>query len=124
MTTTYYPRVIPVHAVEATEPETWTTRYGDPMQAEPGDVILSDARKRWTVKPDIFARTYRPLGDGTYTKCTPIQVEISSHEQVIETLEGPQTVRAGDAIVHGIAGELYSMSPDRLAERYTVTPPA
>lgn len=117
---TYYPRPAPVRAVRARERQSWTTEHGDVMAAEPGDMIVSDGENRWSVKADVFSRTYRPVeGADMWTKSAPIQVEIARVETRIQTLEGPQTVPAGYAIVHGVDGELYSMSPERLAERYT-----
>jgi len=72
------------------------------------------------VKPDIFERTYEPLGGGLYRKRTDVTLRYFTlkHPAVIRTLEGDQQARAGDWIVEGVAGELWPVPPDKAREKY------
>jgi hypothetical protein len=72
------------------------------------------------VKPDIFERTYEPLGGGLYRKRTDLTLRYFTlkHPAVIRTLEGDQRARAGDWIVEGVTGELWPVPPDKAREKY------
>jgi hypothetical protein len=72
------------------------------------------------VQPDIFERTYEPLGGGLYRKRTDITLRYFTldHAATIQTLEGEQHARRGDWIVQGVNGELWPVPPETAREKY------
>jgi hypothetical protein len=72
------------------------------------------------VKPEIFERTYEPLGGGLYRKRTDITLRYFTLDRpaTVRTLEGDQQARAGDWIVEGVTGEQWPVPPDKAREKY------
>jgi hypothetical protein len=72
------------------------------------------------VQPDIFERTYEPVGGGLYRKRTDITLRYFTLDRpaTIQTLEGEQHARAGDWIVEGVNGELWPVPPETAREKY------
>jgi hypothetical protein len=72
------------------------------------------------VSPDIFERTYEPLGGGLYRKRTDVTLRYFTldHPATIQTLEGEQHAKPGDWIVQGVNGELWPVPPEKAREKY------
>lgn len=54
-------------------------------------------------------------------KVRPIWARPVEADQVVETLEGRETVRAGEYLCRGEAGELWPQQADKLLGKYTAT---
>lgn len=72
------------------------------------------------VQPDIFERTYEPLGGGLYRKRTDVTLRYFTldHAATIQTLEGAHHANKGDWIVQGVNGELWPVPPETAREKY------
>jgi hypothetical protein len=95
------------------------TPWGAELKAEKGDYLVSDIAKpkeAWPVSKEIFERTYIITRPGfcmksAVTELVPM-VELTAGDPdqmvVVQTLEGPETVRAGDFyLARGIDGEIW-----------------
>src|SRR5215468_5384553 len=74
-------------------------KWGGEQRAKAGDWIVDNDGEVYTVDADVFARTYRRTGVGTYAKTTPIWAERASHPGRVRTKEGETRYSAGDYIV-------------------------
>ena len=54
-------------------------------------------------------------------KVKPIWAKLVESAQVVETLEGSETVQAGDYLCRGIQDEVWPQSADSLAKKYDAT---
>lgn len=112
---------LPVRAWRAEADRKIETSHGV-LQARGGEDFIVDhgSDNCAVVAPDIFERTYEPLGGGLYRKRTDITLHYFTldHPAMIETLEGEQHARAGDWIVQGVNGELWPVPPDKAREKY------
>jgi len=50
-------------------------KWGSEQRGKPGDWIVDNDGDVYTVDADVFARTYRQTGLGTYVKATPVWAE-------------------------------------------------
>jgi len=102
------------------------TPWGADLTAKHGDYIVKDLKKigdRWPVDKEIFEDTYiftRPgfCMKNVKTDLVPL-VELTNGDPnrlvTIETLEGPETVRAGDFyLARGIKGEIWPYPANRM----------
>jgi len=74
-------------------------KWGGKQHAKSGDWIVDNNGDVYTVDGEVFARTYRRTGPGTYVKTTPIWAERASHAGSIQTKEGVTHYDPGDYIV-------------------------
>lgn len=92
------------------------------LQARGGEdfIVTHGAEDHSVVKPEIFERTYEPLGGGLYRKRTDVTLRYFTlnHAATVRTLEGDQHARAGDWIIEGVTGELWPVPPDKAREKY------
>jgi uncharacterized cupin superfamily protein len=95
----------------------WTTAHGDSLAGEPGDWQVSDGQRTWTVKDDVFRRTYERAGEGFRRRGTVLARPGSSGE-IVQTLEGQVVVRAGDWVVRGEHGDEWAVPADHFAAAY------
>jgi hypothetical protein len=110
----------------ADEPQTMViaTPLGD-LTIHAGDYLVRevDSDKYWPVNHDVFESTYKISRPGyciksSLTYLVPL-VEFTGGDPdqviVVQTLEGPETVRAGDYhLARGIKGELYPFPNDKV----------
>ncbi|KQO98790.1 hypothetical protein [Leifsonia sp. Leaf264] len=113
----YTPTSPPVHAERLTEPLTWTTGNGDAMTGEPGDWLLTDGETRWTVKPEIFASSYSPTGDGRHVKTAGAHAAVVEKPFTIQTLEGMGAANVGDYVVCGENGDAFVLTRTNFLKR-------
>lgn len=105
-----YRKLGTVKAEKLTETTTWKSGNGDTMTGEAGDWLLNDGKgSTWTVKPDIFAKTYGEVAGspGEYQKTALGVARRLTFPTSIQTLEGTGTGNAGDYMMRGPAGEYY-----------------
>jgi hypothetical protein len=102
------------------------TPWGADLTAKKGDYIvhdLSKANDRWPVDKEIFEKTYliirpRICIKNAVTELVPmVELTNGNPDQMvtIETMEGPETVRAGDFyLARGVKGEIWPYPAQRM----------
>jgi hypothetical protein len=111
------------------EPQTMNvvTPWGATLEAKSGDMLLSELdapNDVWPVAADIFDLTYMVTEPGlcikkAVTMLVPMKDVTGGDEDklvTVHSLEGPQTVRAGDFfLARGIKGEIWSYPNEKVA---------
>lgn len=104
------------------------TPWGETLTAQKGDYLVSEADAPddvWPVEADIFEKTYTLLDSDTCVKSaltylvplTDLTNGDSDQQVTIHTLEGPQTVRAGDFyLAKGVKGEVWAYPKEKIGE--------
>jgi hypothetical protein len=102
------------------------TPWGADLIAQNGDYIVSDIGKpghRWPVDREIFESTYIIIRPGfcmksAVTELVPmVDLTNGNPDQIVtvETMEGPETVRAGDFyLARGVKGEIWPYPANRM----------
>jgi hypothetical protein len=111
-----------VRATRLARPYTWRTARGSALSARAGDWRLSDGVEEWTVEADIFARTYRRLPDGRFTKDAPVDAARTDRPLDVPTCEGVARAEAGDWVLRGVDGELWTVTDAYFRSTYTPEP--
>jgi hypothetical protein len=113
------------------EPQTLEvkTPWGATLTAKKGDMLISEIDApddAWPIDPEIFDKTYMMTEPGVCIKRAVVMlvplVEITKGDAdqkvTIETLEGPETVRAGDFhLAKGIRGEIWAYPNEKVKEK-------
>jgi hypothetical protein len=121
-----YKKVGTVKAVQLQQATEWRTGNGDVMRGEVGDwKITGSDGSSWTVKPDIFAKTYSsvPGAQGEFAKTAITKAMKLTGPMTVQTLEGTGTGQAGDYLVIGPKGEQYIVSGAEFESMYNQAPP-
>ena len=97
-------------------------KWGGEQRAKPGDWIVDNDGEVYTVDADVFARTYRPTGPGTYVKTTPVWAERAQHGGSVKTKEGATRYEAGDYLVSNNedGSDAYAISAAKFDTLYTL----
>lgn len=74
-------------------------KWGGEQRAKAGDWLVDNDGDVYTVDADVFARTYRGTGPGTYVKTTPVWAERATSPGVVTTHEGTTHYEKGDYLV-------------------------
>lgn len=74
-------------------------KWGGEQRAKPGDWLVDNDGDVYTVDADVFARTYRRTGPGTYVKTTPVWAERATSAGAVKTKEGTTRYEPGDYLV-------------------------
>ncbi len=112
------------------EPQTMelTTPWGSKLQVTKGDLIISELDKpedTWPIDAEIFDQSYIVIAPGFCIKRAVtllVPLEDATNNDVnqivnVHTLEGSQTVRAGDFfLAKGIKGEIWPYPKEKAAE--------
>jgi hypothetical protein len=111
------------------------TPWGAELTAKKGDYLVSDLGQpndKWPVDQEIFKNTYiisRPgyCMKNTVTELVPL-VDLTNGDLnqmvTVHTLEGPETVRAGDFyLARGIKGEIWPYPKNRMTGTLTMAKP-
>jgi hypothetical protein len=96
-------------------------KWGSEQRAKAGDWLLDNDGDVYTVDADVFERTYRQTGTGTYVKTTPIWAEQASRAGSIKTKEGVTHYEAGDYLVsnNSDGSDEYAISATKFESLYT-----
>ncbi len=99
-------------------------KWGAVQTASQGDWLLNNGGDVYTVGQDVFAETYRSVGEGRYVKTQPVWARVADQDGQIQTKEGATHYEAGDMIVFNRENETdgYAMKAEtfkRLYERDT-----
>jgi hypothetical protein len=97
-------------------------KWGGEQRAKPGDWLVDNGGDVYTVDADVFARTYRPTGPGTYVKTTPVWAERARSAGRVATKEGVTAYQAGDYLVSNDrdGSDRYAMSAETFESLYTL----
>lgn len=112
------------------EPQTMemNTPWGTQLTAKRGDMLVSEVDKpddAWPVDPRIFDESYLIIRPGfcikrAITWLVPMTELTHGDEDrmvTVETLEGPETVRAGDFyLAKGVKGEVWPYPKEKVKE--------
>lgn len=112
------------------EPQTMeiNTPWGVQLTASSGDFLVSEVDAPddfWPVKPHVFEESYVVTRPGYCAKkaltllvpLTDLTGGDQDQQVTIETLEGPETVRAGDFyLAKGVEGELWPYPKEKIGE--------
>jgi hypothetical protein len=95
-------------------------KWGGEQRAKAGDWLVDNDGDVYTVAADVFARTYRQTGLGTYVKCTPIWAERTHSPGSVTTKEGATAYEAGDYIVSNQrdGSDQYAVAADKFESMY------
>ena len=98
---------------------TITTPWGAQLTAKKGYLLVADADEPdelWPIDPEIFSKSYTITRPGYCKKIVPTDLvpltDLTDGRDdefvTIESLEGPETVRAGDFyLARGVDGEIW-----------------
>jgi hypothetical protein len=113
-------RIGTVIAERRPEPWTWTTRSGQPMQANAGDWAVRDAGggDSWSVRDDIFRDSYEHTDGNRWRSRGIVQARRAHDGETLATLEGPARATSGDWVVRGEQGEQWPVPDDEFRQRY------
>ena len=112
------------------EPQTMEidTPWGVQLTAKKGDILVSEVETPddfWPIDPVIFEETYMVTRPGFCIKkaitllapLTDLTDGDEDRQVTIETLEGPETVRAGDFyLAKGVKGEVWPYPKEKVAD--------
>jgi hypothetical protein len=102
------------------------TPWGESLTAKAGDYLVSEMDSpddRWPVDPEIFEKSYEIIRPGicmkkAVTKLVPlVDVTDGDADQMVTvyTLEGPETVRAGDFyLARGVHDEIWTYPKEKV----------
>jgi hypothetical protein len=74
-------------------------KWGAEQQCKQGDWIVDNDGNIYSVDAEVFAKTYRKSGDGTYVKTTPIWAEVATQPGSVVTKEGESHYQRGLLII-------------------------
>ncbi|HZZ13183.1 MAG TPA: hypothetical protein VFE79_21055 [Paraburkholderia sp.] len=74
-------------------------KWGDAQHCKPGDWLVDNEGEIYTVDQDVFAKTYREVSRGVYTKVTPVWARKVAAAGHVSTREGRTHYEAGDYLV-------------------------
>lgn len=110
------------------EPQTMEidTPWGVKISAKPGDILVSEVdnpNDYWPIDPTVFEETYKITRPGfcikkAITLLVPLTDLTGGDEEqqvTVETMEGSETVRAGDFyLAKGVKGELWPYPKEKI----------
>lgn len=75
-------------------------KWGAQQKCKAGDWLIDNNGDTYSVDGEVFSRTYRMVGPGTYVKTTPIWAEVAPQAGSVPTKEGRSHYSAGDYLVY------------------------
>ncbi|HWR91561.1 MAG TPA: hypothetical protein VN300_04010 [Desulfobacterales bacterium] len=75
-------------------------KWGAQQKCKAGDWLIDNNGDTYSVDGEVFSRTYRKVGPGTYVKTTPIWAEVAPQAGSVATKEGRSHYSAGDYLVY------------------------
>ncbi|MBA3856959.1 MAG: hypothetical protein C0507_08645 [Cyanobacteria bacterium PR.3.49] len=120
-----YKKAGTVKAEQLTHRAEWKSTNGDPLTGEIGDWKLTGPDgSTWTVKPDIFAKTYGEVepGSGVYAKTALARAMKLKMDYSVNSLEGKSSGVAGDYLVIGPNNEPYIVNGTKFEGMYQQVP--
>jgi len=99
-------------------------KWGGEQRCKQGDWLVDNDGDVYTVDAEVFARTYRSVGDGHYVKTTPVWAEVAREAGTVKTKEGSSEYEPGDYLVSNQeeGGDDYCISRDKFERMYELAP--
>ena len=96
-------------------------KWGGEQRAKAGDWIVDNDGDVHSVDAEVFERTYRRTGPGTYVKTTPVWAERASSPGSVKTKEGVTHYATGDYLVSNSfdGSDDYAMTAAKFESLYT-----
>lgn len=122
-----YSRVPSLVAAEVlSSPWEWKTGNGDRLTASVGDIRLTDPESgvQWSITASALNTGYLAVGENryeTYGAVTARQIGDGSPEEIILSLEGPESAKERDWVVTDYAGNEWVVTDSVFSERYQAT---
>jgi hypothetical protein len=97
-------------------------KWGGEQRAKPGDWIVDNDGDVYSVDAESFARSYRAIATGAYTKTTPVWAERAPSAGSVETKEGITHYQAGDYVVsnNSDGSDAYAVDAAKFEALYTL----
>jgi len=95
-------------------------KWGAEQRCKRGDWLVDNNGDIYSVDAEVFAKTYRKTGDGTYVKTTPIWAEIATEDGSVATKEGKSHYKSGDYLVYNNEDgtDAYCISAEKFESMY------
>ncbi|PQZ92923.1 hypothetical protein CQ018_10655 [Arthrobacter sp. MYb227] len=113
-----YVRFGEVEAALLTVSTTWKTDNGDVLVGDVGDWEISHEGRKWTVKPDVFTKSYKFVGEKRWQRIGAVFARTSLTDDHLDTLEGEASSKPKDMILFGLLGETWAVSPEEFHRSY------
>ncbi len=108
-----------VTAVRQDQDWTWTTSDGTVLRGQAGDwKVTGDNGSSRSVVASIFERTHEPLGGDRWRRVGEVRGRQARPGEVVHSLEGDQTARPGQWVLHGVEDEEWLVSAEHLERAY------
>jgi hypothetical protein len=108
-----------VTAVRRDEPWTWTTADGSLMHGDVGDwEVTDDDGAPRSINDEVFRRSHEPIAGDRWRRVGEVHARRAFPGEVVHSLEGDQTARAGQWVLRGVAGEEWLVSSEHLGSTY------
>ncbi|GAA2100193.1 hypothetical protein GCM10009841_14660 [Microlunatus panaciterrae] len=112
-------RVGEVTAEQVEQAWTWRNGNGEVLRASPGDWRLSDGKGGiWSVAPAVFETSYEHVDGQRWRRTGVVQARPAIDGEVVASMEGAETARAGDWVIRGTKGEHYVITQEHYAANY------
>lgn len=97
-------------------------KWGSRQVCKRGDWLVDNNGDKYTVEEKSFARTYKFVSPGVYTKSTPIWAEVADKPGKIRTKEGETAYRVGDYLVSNNEDgtDAYAISAEKFQALYDI----
>lgn len=95
-------------------------KWGNIQRCKKGDWLLDNAGDVYTVDADTFARTYKEVSPGRFTKTGTVWAKEADAAGTIRTKEGETEYRAGDFLVYNDSAlqDGYAVERSKFIEMY------
>jgi len=95
-------------------------KWGGRQACKRGDWLVDNHGDKYTVAQESFAKTYKFVSPGVYTKSAPVWAEVADKPGKIKTSEGETAYAAGDYLVanNEDGSDGYAVSAAKFRELY------
>ena len=95
-------------------------KWNNVQKCQQGDWVVNNNGDCYTIRADVFAKTYEFVSKGQYRKTAIVWAEQTNTERSIETNNGAVQCQAGDYIVSnvGFQDDSYVVSKEKFEAMY------
>jgi len=97
-------------------------KWGGRQACKRGDWLVDNNGDKYTVAQESFAKTYKFVSPGVYSKSSPVWAEVADKPGKVKTSEGETAYEAGDYLVanNQDGTDAYAISSEKFHELYDV----